>query len=156
MQWMRDSSDPTSDSFRWLTSWATCHVVVAGFRLRGGRGASPGHVSAPDPFQGRVWVFPAPRIWESVVNRPNHIWKGPGSVPEVRSLGTGSSAFHAVGPGLLRTSRAPRPPRRLMLRDGGPFTAPTRDLAQHIFLVTGGTPVSRYRHWPPGPPQGRV
>jgi hypothetical protein len=102
-------------------------------------------VSAPDPFQGRVRVFPAPRIWDPVVNCPNHIWKGPGSVPEVRSLGTGSSAFHAAGPGLLRTSRAPRPPRRLMLRDGGPFTAPTRDLAQRLFLITGGTPVSRYR-----------
>jgi hypothetical protein len=24
-----------------------------------------------------------------------------------------------------------------MLRDGGPFTAPTRDLAQRLFLVTG-------------------
>ena len=147
MQWLRDSSDPTSDSFCWLTSWATSHVVVAGFRLGGGRGASPGHVSAPDFFQGRVRVFPAPRIWDPVVNHPNHIWKGPGSVPEVRSLCTGSRAFHAAGPGLLRTSRAPQPPRWLMLRDGGPFTAPTRDLAQRLFLVTGGTPVSRYRQY---------
>jgi hypothetical protein len=90
-------------------SWATSHVVTAGFRLGGGGGrdASPGHVSAPDPFQGRVRVFPTPRTWDPVVNRPNHIWKDPGSVPEVRSLGTGSSAFHAAGPSLLRTSRAP-------------------------------------------------
>ena len=141
MQSLRDSSDPTSDSFCWLTSWATSHVVVAGFRLGGGRGASPGHVSTLDPFQGRVRVFPAPRIWDPVVNRPDHIWKGLGTVSKVRSLCTGSGAFHAAGPGLLRTSRAPpfpwRPPRRLMLRDGGPFTAPTRDLAQRLFLVTG-------------------
>jgi hypothetical protein len=126
MQWLRDSSDPTSDSFRWLTSWAASHVVVAGFCLGGERGASPGHMSAPDPSQGRARVFPAPRIRDPVVNRLDLTWKGPGSVPEVRTLCTGSGAFHAVGPGLLRTSGALlfpwRPPRRLMLRDGEPFT----------------------------------
>jgi hypothetical protein len=39
-----------------------------------------------------------------------------------------------------------RPPMRLMLRDGEPFTAQPETLlpAQRLFLVTGGTPVSRY------------
>jgi putative hemolysin len=102
-------------------------VVVTGSRPGGGRGATPGHVSAPDPFQGGVRVSPASGTWDPVVNRPDHIWKGPGSVPEVRSLCRRSGAFHAAGPGLLRTSRAPpsrwRPPRRLMLHDCGSFTA---------------------------------
>jgi hypothetical protein len=49
-------------------------------------------------------------------------------------------------------------PRRLMLRDGEPFSAQpeTSPLAQCLYLATRGTPVSRYRQWPPGPPQGRA
>ena len=49
-------------------------------------------------------------------------------------------------------------PRRLMLRDGELFAAQpeTSPLAQRLYLVTRGTPISRYRQWPPGPPQGRV
>jgi hypothetical protein len=62
-----------------------------------------------------------------MVNRLDLTWKGPGSVLEVRTLCTWSGAFHAAGPGLLRTSGALlfpwRPRRRLMLRDGEPFTA---------------------------------
>jgi hypothetical protein len=49
-------------------------------------------------------------------------------------------------------------PGRLMWRGGELFsTQPeTSLLAQRLYLVTRGTPVSRYRQWPPGPPLGRV
>jgi hypothetical protein len=41
-------------------AYVTSHAVAAGLCLSGERGASPGHVPALDPFQGRVRVFPAP------------------------------------------------------------------------------------------------
>jgi hypothetical protein len=156
--------DYAAGSAGWLMSWATSHATAAGLRLSGEPSASPGHVPAPDPFQGRVQVFPAPESRDLVVICPDPTRKGPGSLSEVRPSCTGSGAFHIAGSDPLRVSGArpfPWPrgdPRRLMLRDGELFAAQpeTSPLAQRLYLVTRGTPISRYRQWPPGPPQGRV
>jgi hypothetical protein len=110
-------------------------------------------VPAPDPFQGGARVFPALESWDPVVIRPDPTRKGLGSFSEVRPLCTGSGAFHVVGPDLLRVSEARfslgrvATPRRLMLHDGEPLAAQLEALppTRRLYLVTRGTPVSRYR-----------
>jgi hypothetical protein len=68
-------------------------------------------VQAPDTCQHRTpsragpgYFLPQDR--DLVVNRPDLIPEGPGSVPEVRSSCTGSGAFHVAGPDLLCISGA--------------------------------------------------
>jgi hypothetical protein len=63
-------------------------------------------MSSPDPFQGRVRVFPTPESQDPVVTCPDPTRKGPGSVSQVRLSCTGFSAFHAVSPDPLRVSGA--------------------------------------------------
>jgi hypothetical protein len=63
-------------------------------------------MSFPDPFQGRVRVFPAPESWDPVVISPDPTRKDPGPISEVRPSRAGSGAFHAVGPDPLRVSGA--------------------------------------------------
>jgi hypothetical protein len=70
MQRQRDLSGLTLDSVGRLMSRATSHAAAAGLCPSGERGAIPGHVPAPDPFQGEARVSPAPESWDPVVICP--------------------------------------------------------------------------------------
>jgi hypothetical protein len=63
-------------------------------------------MSSSDPFQGRVWVFPAPESWDPAVISSDPTRKGLGPILGVRPSRTGSDAFHVVGPNPLRVSSA--------------------------------------------------
>jgi hypothetical protein len=63
-------------------------------------------MSSPDPFQGRVWVFPALESRDPAVISPNPTRKNLGPILEFRPPRAGSGAFHAVGPDPLRVSGA--------------------------------------------------
>jgi hypothetical protein len=112
-------------------------------------------MSSPDPFQGRVWVFPALESQDPVVTCPDPTRKGSGSVSEVRPSCTGSGAFHAVGPDPLRVSGTrpfPWPrgdPKAAGVARQRAVRRATRDFsAQRLYLVARGTPISRYRQCP--------
>jgi hypothetical protein len=72
----------------------------------GGARCKPRTRASLGPLPGQGPGISSPRIRDPVANRPDLTPKGPGSVPEVRSLCTGSGAFHVAGPDLLRTSGA--------------------------------------------------
>jgi hypothetical protein len=121
-------------------------------------------MSSLDPFQGRVRVFLAPESWDPAVISPDPTRKGPGPISEVHPSSAGSGAFHAVGPDPLRVSGArlfPSPrgdPRAADEARQRTVLHATRDFSAGPASspCNKGTHVSRYRQWPPGPPQGRV
>jgi hypothetical protein len=59
----------------------------------GSHQAGSGHMSPPDPFLSRVWVFSAPESRDPAVSSPDPTQKGPGLISEVRSSRTGVWCF---------------------------------------------------------------
>jgi hypothetical protein len=63
-------------------------------------------MSSPDPFQGRVRVFPAPESRDPAVISLDPTQKDPVPISEVRPPCAGSGAFHEEGPDPLRVCGA--------------------------------------------------
>jgi hypothetical protein len=130
-----------------------------------------GHVSAPDPCLAliKAWVFFGPESWDPAVSGPNPMQRGPGPIPGVR----------------FTLAEVPDLTRRSDLYMQGSAVVTLRDIvfsghvaalepstwwgrvlfttrleiatrAPRLHTVVRGTPVSGYRQWPPGPPQGRT
>jgi hypothetical protein len=138
------------------------------------------HVSAPDPRLALIkgWVFFVSESRDPAVSGPDPTQRGPGPVPGVRfvpvevldlarrsgSYMQGSDTFPwGSGPtidtleDIVFSDRvaAPEPPTwwgRVLFTTR--LEIATR--APRLYIVVRGTPVSGYRQWPPGPPQGRI
>jgi hypothetical protein len=156
----------TSGSARWLMSRASSQAAAAGLRLGRKSHSRDGHVSAPDPYSCRG--LPGP----GTLPGPGPYSEGPRAYPRDPACPLGSPG--PVSTGVRRPSAEvwtyrctsgslifpchavlPTLPMRW-----GRVLLPVRPGALHgcdvFILQKGGTPVSRYRQWPLGPPQGRV
>jgi hypothetical protein len=139
-----------------------------------------GHVSAPDPRLAliKAWVFFILESQDPAVSGPDPTQRGPGPVPgvwltpvEVLDLTRRS------GPYIQGSGTFPWGPDPLLIpwsisaslstwRPQSPSTWWGRVLfatrleivawAPRLHMVVRGTPISGYRQWPPGPPQGRI
>jgi hypothetical protein len=154
----------TSGSAHWLMSRASSQVAEAGLRLGRKSHSRGGHVSAPDPYSCRG--LPGPGAQPG----PSPYSKGPGAYPRDPTCPLGSSG--PISTGVWRPSVEVRTYRCTL----GSFIFPCHAVlptlpmwwgrvllpvrpggvkrVRRLRTAEGGTPVSRYRQWPPGPPQG--
>jgi hypothetical protein len=140
----------------------------------------PGHVSALDPrlALSKAWVFFVSESRDPAVSGPDPTQRGPGPVPGARFVPVevldlarrsgpymqGSDTFPwGSGPtvdtleGIVFSGHvaAPEPSTwwgRVLFTTRLEIAA----RAPRLHTVVRGTPVSGYRQWPPGPPQGRI
>jgi hypothetical protein len=155
----------TSGSAPWLMSSASSQAAAAGLRLGRKSHSRGGHVSAPDPYSCRG--LPGP----GALPGPGPYSEGPGAYPRGPACPLGS--FGPVSTGVRRPFGGPDLSMHLgkfylSLPRGAPnpahaagsgaasrATGGCRKGAASSYC-RGGTPVSRYRQWPPGPPLGRL
>jgi hypothetical protein len=156
----------TSGSTHWLMSWASSQAAVVGLRLGRKSHSRGGHVSAPDPYSCQG--LPGPRALPG----PGPYSEGPRAYPRDPACPLGSSG--PVSTGVRRPSTEVRTYQCTL----GSFIFPCHVVlptlpmrwgrvllpvqlggvvrVRRLHTAEGGTLVSRYRQWPPGPPQGRV
>jgi hypothetical protein len=132
-----------------------------------------GHVSAPDPRLAliKAWVFFVPESWDPAVSGPDPTQRGPvcarggpGPYPEVRSAYIGVRHLSmGFGPTVdtleyIVFSGHVAAPEPSTWRGRTLFTTRLEIAAwvSRLHTVVRGTPISGYRQWPPGPPQGRI
>jgi hypothetical protein len=139
-----------------------------------------GHVSAPDPRLAliKAWVFTVPESRDLAVSGPDPTQRGPGPVPgvwctpvEVLDLTRRSGPF-VQGSGTFLWGSGPTVDILEYIVFSGYVATPEPSTwwgrvlfttqieivawAPSLHTVVRGTPVSGYRQWPPGPPQGRI
>jgi hypothetical protein len=139
-----------------------------------------GHMSTPDPRLAliKAWVFFVPESRDPAVSGPDPTQRGPGPVPGVRFAPVGvldltrRSSLYMQGSSTFPWGSGPTVYTLEDIVFSGHVAAlelstwwgrvlfTTRleiaAWAPRIHTVVRGTPVSGYRQWPPGPPQGRI
>jgi hypothetical protein len=139
-----------------------------------------GHVSAPDPRLALIeaWVFFISESQDPAVSGLDPIPRGPGSIPGVRFVPVGVLGLaRRSGPYMQGSDTFPwgSGPTVDTLEDivfFGHVAAPESSTwqgrvlfttrleiatrAPRLYTIVRGTPVSGYRQWPSGPPQGRI
>jgi hypothetical protein len=137
-------------------------------------------VSAPDPrlVSIKVRVLFVLESWDPVVSGPDPTQRGPGPILGVRFVPvevldlTRRSDPYTQGSVPFPWGSGPTADTLEYIvfsdhvADPEPFTWWCRVLlttrleiaawAPRLYIVVRGTPVSGYRQWPPGPPQGRI
>jgi hypothetical protein len=139
-----------------------------------------GHVSAPDPRLAliKAWVFLVSKSRDPTMGGPNPTRRGPGPVPGVRFVPAevldpalrsspcmqGSGTFPwGSGPtvdnledNVFSGHVAALEPSTWWGRVLFTTQLEIAAWTPHLHTVVRGTPVSGYRQWPPGPPQGSI
>jgi hypothetical protein len=139
-----------------------------------------GHVSAPDPRLAliKALVFFVPESRDPAVSGPDPTQRGPGPVLGVRFASvevldlTRRSGLYMQGSGTFPWGSGPTVDTLEDIAFSGHVAAPEPSTwsgralfttrleivawVLRLHTVVRGTPISGYRQWPPGPPQGRI
>jgi hypothetical protein len=142
--------------------------------------AGPGHVSTSDPCRtlSKVWVFFVPESRDPAVGDPDPTQRGLGPVPEVQVAPVGVlvlsrwSGLPVQGSDTFPWGSGPTVDILEYIVFSGHVVTPEPSTwwgrvlvttrleiaawAPRLHAVIRGTPISVYRKWPSGPPQGRM